>query len=439
MEIFELLLPLALIIAVAKVLGLAMRRIGLPEVVGMLIAGILLGLIQLIPGQEIFVEGGTLQGISFIAEIGVILIMFTAGLETDIKMFKKVGFPSVVITLLGVMFPLGLGFVVACAFNPEGGFSELWDSDVLLSNLFYGCILCATSVSLTVATLKEMGRLQSKVGATVLAAAILDDIIAIVIISIVTSIKQTGAASAVDIVITIAKIIGFFVAALVIGVLALRFFMILTQRRPRAHRLPIFAIALCFFYSYAAQKWFGVADITGAYVAGLVLSMAAARNYIDRRIEISTYLFFEPVFFANIGILMIGKLSGAGSSFDPIWIGFGAIYIVIALISKIIGCGAGALMFKYNFKDSLRTGIGMMARAEVALVCANMGIELGLISVNIMPFIIILIIVSSMLVPALLKLAYRHEAPIINAFDSTPDDFSTGLNNSDLFIKKIDY
>ena len=184
MEIFELLLPLALIVAVAKVLGLAMRRLGLPEVVGMLIAGILLGLIQLIPGQEIFVQGGTLQGISFIAEIGVILIMFTAGLETDVRMFKKVGLPSIVITLLGVLVPLGLGFVIACAFNPEGGFADLRNKDVLLSNLFYGCILCATSVSLTVATLKEMGRLQSKVGATVLAAAILDDIIAIVIISV---------------------------------------------------------------------------------------------------------------------------------------------------------------------------------------------------------------------------------------------------------------
>ena len=435
MEIFELLLPLALVIAIAKVLGLAMRRLGLPEVVGMLIAGILLGLIQLIPGQEIFVEGGTLRGISFIAEIGVILIMFTAGLETDLNLFKKVGAPSVVITLLGVIFPLGLGFVVACAFNPEGGFAQLGNHEVLLTNIFYGCILCATSVSLTVATLKEMGRLQSKVGATVLAAAILDDIIAVVIISVVVSIKETGVASAVDIVITIAKIIGFFIAALLLGVLSLRFLMILSQRRPRAHRLPIFAIALCFFYSYAAQKWFGVADITGAYVAGLVLSTAAARNYIDSKIEISTYLFFEPVFFANIGIGMIGKLAGASSSFNTIWIGFGVLYIVVALLSKVVGCGIGALAFRYNFKDSLRTGVGMMARAEVALVCANIGIEEGLISVNIMPFVIILIIVSSMLVPALLKLLYRHEAPIMDPQDIIPDDFSTGLNNSDLFLE----
>ena len=439
MEIFELLLPLALVIAIAKVLGLAMRRLGLPEVVGMLIAGILLGLIQLIPGQQIFVEGGTLRGISFIAEIGVILIMFTAGLETDLNLFKKVGAPSIVITLLSVIFPLGLGFVVACAFNPEGGFAQLGNHEVLLTNIFYGCILCATSVSLTVATLKEMGRLQSKVGATVLAAAILDDIIAVVIISVVVSIKETGVASAVDIVITIAKIIGFFIAALLLGVLSLRVLMILSQRRPRSHRLPIFAIALCFFYSYAAQKWFGVADITGAYVAGLVLSTAAARNYIDSKIEISTYLFFEPVFFANIGIGMIGKLAGASSSFNTIWIGFGAIYIVVALLSKVVGCGIGALAFRYNVKDSLRTGVGMMARAEVALVCANIGIEEGLISVNIMPFVIILIIVSSMLVPALLKLLYRHEAPIKDPQDIIPDDFSTGLNNSDLFIKKIDY
>ena len=147
MEIFELLLPLALVIAIAKVLGLAMRRLGLPEVVGMLVAGILLGLIQLIPGQQIFVEGGTLRGISFIAEIGVILIMFTAGLETDLNLFKKVGAPSIVITLLGVIFPLVLGFVVACAFNPEGGFAQLGNHEVLLSNIFFSSLESFSDIS----------------------------------------------------------------------------------------------------------------------------------------------------------------------------------------------------------------------------------------------------------------------------------------------------
>ena len=430
MEFFELLLPLALVIALSKVLAIFFRRIGLPEVVGMLVAGILLGLIILIPEQQVFVggENGSLAGLSFIAEIGVILIMFTAGLETDLKLFKKVGLPSVVITTLGVITPLGLGFVVACAFNPVGGFADLGNHEVLLSNIFYGCILCATSVSLTVAVLKEMGKLQTKVGASVLAAAILDDIIAIVIISIVLSIKENGAASAGEIAKSIGMIIAFFISAFVIGCIAL--YVLLRISKKPMHRIPIFAIAICFFYSYAAQKWFGVADITGAYVAGLVLSMAKYAPYIDEKLEISSYLIFEPVFFANIGITMISRLSSTSASFDSTWVLFGILFVLVALISKVIGCGAGALMFRYGLRDSYRVGIGMMARAEVVLVCANMGIQDGLVSVNIMPFVIILIIVSSMLVPALLKLSYRHEVSA-KLLPGIPDDFSLNTNNSD--------
>ncbi|MBO4695367.1 MAG: cation:proton antiporter [Clostridia bacterium] len=430
MEIFELLLPLALVIAFSKVLAIFCRKIGLPEVVGMLVAGILLGLIILIPGQKIFVggENGSLAGLSFIAEIGVILIMFTAGLETDLKLFKKVGIPSVVITTLGVITPLGLGFVVACAFNPVGGFADLGNHEVLLSNIFYGCILCATSVSLTVAVLKEMGKLQTKVGASVLAAAILDDIIAIVIISIVLSIKENGAVSAGEIAKSIGMIFAFFISAFVIGCIAL--YILLRISKKPMHRIPIFAVAICFFYSYAAQKWFGVADITGAYVAGLVLSMAKYAPYIDEKLEISSYLIFEPVFFANIGISMISRLSSTSTTFDNTWVVFGIVFVLVALASKVVGCGAGALMFRYGIRDSYRVGIGMMARAEVVLVCANMGIQDGLVSVNIMPFVIILIIVSSMLVPALLKFSYRHEVSA-KLLPRIPDDFSLNTNNTD--------
>ena len=430
MEVFELLLPLALVIALSKVLAIVCKKIGLPEVVGMLISGILLGLIVLIPGQKIFVggENGTLSGLSFLAEIGVIIIMFTAGLETDLKLFKKVGLPSIVITTLGVLTPLALGFVVACAFNPNGGFDQLGNGDILLSNIFYGCILCATSVSLTVAVLKEMGKLQTRVGASILAAAILDDIIAIVIISVVLSIKQNGAASPAEIAKTIGMIFVFFISAFVIGVIALAILLKISKKP--MHRIPIFAIALCFFYSYAAQKWFGVADITGAYVAGLVLSVARFSRYIDSKLEISSYMIFEPVFFANIGISMISKLTQSSANFDTSWVIFGVVFIIVALLSKVVGCGTGALMFGYGLKDSYRVGVGMMARAEVVLVCANMGIQDGLVSVNIMPFVIILIIVSSMLVPSLLKLSYRHEVSA-KLLPSIPDDFSLNTNNTD--------
>jgi len=174
-EYFEILLPLALILVCTKLFSLLGKKIGLPQVVGMLVAGILLGLIKLIPDQTVFTQD-TLMGLSFLAKIGVVLIMFSAGIETDLKQFKSCGAASVVITVLGVIAPMGLGFLVATAFN--GGFENIGAN--VISNLFYGTILAATSVSVTVATLKELGKLNSKVGTSIITAAILDDIIGVI-------------------------------------------------------------------------------------------------------------------------------------------------------------------------------------------------------------------------------------------------------------------
>lgn len=397
---FEILLPLALILLSTKFFALIGKKIGLPQVVGMLIAGILLGFIKYIPNQTIFTDA-TLEGLSFLAKIGVILIMFSAGLETDLKQFKTCGVPSVIITSLGVIFPVGLGFIVSAAFN--GGFANM-SQHQLITNLFYGTILAATSVSITVAVLKELGKVNSKVGTSIIAAAILDDIIGVILLSLFISLDKGEDLSGVGI--AIGKMIGFFAAAIAVGVVAHFCLKHYLKRHPEHHRrIPIIGFAMCFLFAYAAEEWFGVADITGAYVAGIMLSTLTESGYIDRKVEVSNYMIFAPVFFANIGI------NANFGAISPHIVGFGFAFIAAGLVGKVLGCGLGSLICKYSLKDSLRVGIGMMARAEVVLVCTQKGVDSGIVDQSIMPFVLILIIVSSLLTPLFLKISYRKELP----------------------------
>lgn len=395
---YEILLPLALILALSKILVKICSRLGLPHVVGMLLAGILIGLVQLFPGQTVLTESA-LEGLSFIAKIGVILIMFSAGLETDIREIRKIGGPAVAITLAGVIVPMGLGFVVACLCH--GGFAGM-SRDTALSNLFYGVILTATSVSVTVSTLKELGKLTSKLGSTIVAAAILDDLIGIVVLSFVIGMKG-GSAGAQSPVTVLVKTLLFFVAAILFGLLVHRFFRWLDSKYPHHRLIPVLSLALCFFAAYASERWFGVADITGAFVAGLVLSRNPDAKYIDRRSDIVSYMIFTPVFFANIGIT--SDFSGIVGSM----VLFGGLFILAGMIGKVFGCGGAALCCKFSLRDSMRVGVGMMPRAEVALVCAQKGVDSGMISSSILPFIVLLIVITSFLTPILLKSSMQRE------------------------------
>lgn len=396
-EYFEILLPLAMILLLSKVLAILCRKIKIPQVVGMLIAGIIIGCIKYIPGQNIL-NSNSLEGLSFLAKIGVILIMFSAGIETDFHKFISTGVPSVVITVLGVLFPVSLGFIVATAFSC--GFDSMTQADIL-TNLFYGTILAATSVSVTVACLKELGKLNSKAGTSIMAAAILDDIIGVILLSLIISIKKGEGSS--DIGRIIGMMIAFFAAATALGLLLRWFLNRLSAKYPHRRRTPILAIALCFFFAYAAEKWFGVADITGAYVAGILLSSFKEANYVDSKVETSNYLIFAPVFFANIGI------TADFSTLNSVMVGFGFAFIAAGILGKVIGCGLGSLICGYSLKDSIRVGIGMMVRAEVVLVCTQKGIDSGLIDPNIMPFVLILILISTLVAPLIMKLTYKNE------------------------------
>ncbi len=403
-EAFQVLLPLALILILSKLLSIGCRKIGLPQVVGMLLTGIILGLITLIPNEPIF-NNDAMAGINFIAEIGVILIMFSAGLETDLKQIKETGFSATIITLLGVIVPMLLGFLVAGIL--PGGFGK----DYIIRNLFYGVILTATSVSVTVATLKELGKLNSKIGTAIVSAAILDDILGVIILSVIISLNKafTSASSNIgmEIFIVFAKTIGFFVFAIALGILLRIIFKKLSDKYGHHRRLPIFGIAIAFFFSYAAEEWFGIADITGAFFAGLMLSGGKDAEYIERRTDITSYMLFTPVFFAKVGLTSLASFS----SIDTTFILFGFLFILAGILGKLLGCGLGAKITKNTWKDSYRCGLGMMCRAEVCLICANKGISASIISASIQPFILCLILITSFVTPVLLKRSYKNEVP----------------------------
>lgn len=395
-EYYIILLPLALILVLSKILMKVCQKLNLPSVIGMILAGLLIGLISYIPNQNILNET-TEEGLGFFAKIGAILILFSAGLDTDLKQIKSVGGPAVIITLAGVLVPLGLGFLVATLCN--GGFSSL-NNDNILTNLFYGVILTATSVSISVQVLKEMGKLNTKVGTTIVAAAIIDDILGIIVLSFVLAFKGNGTETISPWIVVLKTILYFVVVALIAFVFS-KIFKYLDSKFPHHRLIPIFSLGLCFVIAYLSEKYFGIADITGAYIVGLILSRNNESSYIERKTDVLSYMLFVPVFFANIGIsIKFGQISGQ-------FILFGLLFVVAGIMGKLIGCGVAAKCCKYSFSDSLKIGVGMMARAEVALVTASKGA--GIIDNNIMPFIVLLIIITSFVAPIFLKLIYSKD------------------------------
>ena len=383
------LLSLALILLSTKIFGLVTKKVKLPQVVGALLAGLILG-----PAGF-----GALKETEFIkqvSEIGVIVLMFCAGLETDIKELKKTGKSSFIIALLGVIVPLLAGWGVATIFNKD---SDL-PTSITLQNIFIGIILTATSVSITVETLKEMGRLSSKSGNAILGAALIDDILGIIALTIVTSCADKS----VNIGLVMLKIVLFFVFAIVVAV-AFNFAFNKWSGRSKKdlRRYVIIGFVFCLLMSYCAEKFFGVADITGAFVAGLALSNGPRATYLTNRFETLSYMLLSPVFFASIGLkVVIPKMSAS-------IIIFAVVLLVIAVLTKIIGCGLGAKICKFSNKDSLRIGIGMISRGEVALIVASKGEAVGLMNDKYFGPIVITVVVTTIITPILLKFVYKSK------------------------------
>lgn len=389
MTTLDIVKDLAVIILFAKVGAILARRIHAPQVVGEILAGLVIG-----PAVLGIVQQS--DGISLIAEIGVILLMFCAGLETDIKEMIKTGPVALLIACAGVFVPLGCGWLLySCIY----GFSPI-GSPEFLKGLFIGTIMTATSVGITVEVLRELGVLKGKVGTTILNAAIIDDVIGIIVLTFVVGMKSPD----VNPLHVVLKTVLFFLFSGVFGYLCYRLFRYVDKIAPHTRKIPIFAMALCFGFAYIAEEGFGIADITGAYVAGIILCSIEDHNYIARRMDISSYLLFGPVFFASIGLKT--EISGLNS---PALITFTIGFVIVALLSKIIGCGLMARACKFNWNDCLKVGVGMMTRGEVALIVAGKGLSVGFITPEYFAPVIMLIIVSSITAPIVLRILFEKD------------------------------
>lgn len=391
---------LAIILISAKLLGLVAKKLKAPQVVGQILAGLLIG--QAVLG---WVEADSF--IKTMAEIGVVLLMFSAGLETNLKDLLKTGPVALCIALAGVFVPMGGGYLmytIYCGINPDAAA----DGNVMNQALFIGTIMTATSVSITVQALRELGHLKSKIGTTIVSAAIIDDIIGIIVLTVVIGMEGGNDASAptisgspiADVFIKTGL---FIVFSFGVGFLMYFLFKFLDKKFYHQRRIPIFGLVLCFLMAYCAETFFGIADITGAYVAGIILCNLRDAEYIAGKMDISSYMLFGPVFFASIGL----NITFDGFTVDLLW--FSLAFVVVALLGKIIGCGLVAKAFRNSWKDSLKIGVGMMTRGEVALIVANKGLAVGLVEQRYFLAVILLIIVSSVSVPIILKLLFKGE------------------------------
>ena len=396
MDSYTYLLDLALILISTKLLGLLTRRVKMPQVVGALLAGLILGPACL----------GILKETEFIhqvSEIGVIVLMFCAGLETDIGELKRTGKASFIIALMGVLIPLVGGYGIAWIFNRPGMIESTATASTTLQNFFIGVILTATSVSISVETLKEMGKLNTKAGNAILGAAVIDDILGIIALTVITSLADPS----VNVAMVFVKIIGFFVFVGVGGYIIHAVFQKWVQGYKRdLQRFVIVSFVICLLFSYCAEQFFGVADITGAFFAGLIITNTTHTNYIARRFNILSYILLSPVFFASIGIQV--ELPDMSAMI----IIFAAALVVVAVLTKVIGCGLGAKLCHYSTQDCLRIGAGMISRGEVALIVAQKGLSVGMIGSEYFTAVILLIIVSSISTPIMLKILYTKHAEI---------------------------
>ena len=359
MDTLEILRNLAIIIVSAKAFGLIARKLKAPQVAGEIVAGLLIGPSLL----NLVTDGDFLGGM---AEIGVILLMFSAGLETNIDKLKKSGVKATLLAITGVVVPLVLGTIMYMCFY---GFSAPGTS-TFIEAMFIGTILTATSVSITVQVLKELGKISTEVGTTIMSAAIIDDVIGIVVLTAVIGLKDPSASLG----LVCIKTVAFFVLSFIAGIIIFKVMQRFDRRWPHTRRIPIIGMALAFIMAYVAEKYFGVADITGAYVAGIILSSLDDSEYIDRKMDISSYMIFGPVFFASVGLQT--NLRTVNVSI----LAFSVAFVLVGLLGKVLGCGLVARFMKFNGSDALKIGIGMMTRGEVALITAQKGLAVGLLT-----------------------------------------------------------
>jgi Kef-type K+ transport system membrane component KefB len=398
-HLLSFLLLLALIIAAAKAAGWVSLRFGQPAVLGEILAGVLLGpsLFDIL-NSPVFREAELGAVVAHLANVGVIFLMFIAGLETNLEQVRKVGTVATLAGISGVFAPLVLGLLAALLFDYP-----------LKQAMFFGIVLTATSVSITVQTLIELGRLESKEGTALLAAAVIDDVIAIVVLSVFISLSgASGGGSAVGL--TVIRMAAFFVLSIWVGMRLMRRLLPQAGTWPVSEGLLAVVAVVVLVFSWMAEAFGRVASITGAYIAGILVASVGHREQVEHRLKAFVYALLVPVFFISIGLQTNARLLNAQD------IPFTAVIILVAVLGKVLGCGGGALAGGFAPREALRIGVGMVSRGEVGLIIAAIGVQSGLLNERGFAVMVITVLVTTVITPVLLRATFpRPLQPLTEA------------------------
>ena len=375
------LLAIALILIATKFGGIISRKLKMPEVLGALLAGIIIGPMVLNAVQYD-------ENIELLSNLGVIMLMFLAGLETDVEQFKKAGKSSLVIAVFGIIVPLVLGTLSAFLFYGD-----------LLENIFLGVVLTATSVSITVETLTEMGKLNTRVGINILGAAVIDDILGLVLISVLLAVKSGGGSS---VFVTMGGMAGFCLIAVLAIVFLPKIVNKLTDKIQPNMTILTLALTGALFVAFIAES-LGIAAITGAYLFGLMLSQMSHKKYIERNVKSISSGFLSPIFFASVG------LSATMSGLSTRVLAITLVMFIVAVVGKVVGCGLAARIFKMSRSESVQVGVGMISRGEVAIITANIGLQNNIITQEVFIPTILVVLLTTIATPILLKMAFSHK------------------------------
>ncbi len=387
----QLILQLAILIFATKAAGLLSMRLKQPAVVGELLVGLILGPTVLgIFTWPVFATGHTQEIVLELAEVGVILLMFMAGLEVDTADMLRSGRIALSAGSLGVIVPLILGGILSLLFNHS-----------LPGSIFIGLILTATSVSISAQTLLELGAIKSRTGVALLGAAVIDDVLGILLLSVFLAV--TGSNGAGNIAGLLASMVLFFAVAILLGL------WLLPRLTHRIHQLPVsegvvsWAIVATLLFAFSAEAFGQVAAITGAFMAGIFFGRTHLRREITRGMHTLAYAFFVPLFLVSIGL----KVNARG--LDGPAIVFMLALTVVAIVAKIAGAGLGARLAKLPWADSLRVGVGMISRGEVGLIIASIGLRQGLIDETVFASVVMMVLLTTLVTPLLLRRVIPHK------------------------------
>ncbi len=379
-----LILQLAMILIFSKIAGDISVKLGQPSVLGKLMVGILIGPSVL----GLVTETETLKEFS---QLGVILLMFIAGLETDLDEFKRTGKASMLVGIGGIIFPL----LVGCLAGILLGLT-------IMQSWFLGLLLSATSVSISVQALKEMNQLKSREGTTILGAAVIDDVVVIIALAFLMSF----AGGDINLSIVVLKKVLFFAGAIFVGWKLVPWFLNKFSSLKVTEAVTSSALIICFVYAYLAE-YTGVAAIIGAYIAGVAISVTNFKHEVFKKVETISYSIFVPVFFTSIGVT--AQFSGIIDN-----LGLIVLLSIIAILTKLIGASIGAKLAGFNWNSSLGIGSAMISRGEVALIIAAIGLESKLLTQDIFAVIVVVILITTIVTPPMMKWFFNTGSEVKN-------------------------